>query len=268
MTVSQNSKQYKLNNPYKKMKKRQIILIAFFVFITLLSFSVFSQIFVRPHNIQRYNLGDRINCCVQGIFGAPDSQCFIAESIEACREQGGAVQQCGVFDGNAQQQEFNVKNVTQYPRNFSDVDIETDPVLANLTEAIRSLGIYNRRYNVTTYNCVNFSSDLEIGLTALGFNATVTMISWGHALTDVHIGTFTIFIEPQTNASRRYNNDSTYTYLIPYGSLDYDRRNDSLIGVFINPPYDGFVNATEGRYEIDIYDSLAEAVRRGFRHRP
>ncbi len=180
---------------------------------------------------------------------------------------GGAVQQCGVFDGVQQQNTFSIVNVTQYPRNLSGVDIESDPILANLTETIRRLGIYHRQYNKTTYNCVNFSSDLEKGLTSAGFNATITFISWGHAVTDVHIGNYTIFVEPQTNASRNYNG-SVYTYWIPYVSLDYERRNDSLIGVFIDPIYDKTLNATEGKHEIDIYDSLAEAIRKGFKHFP
>ena len=253
------------------MKIRPLIAFIFSLTIFIfLIFPVFSQYFVQPKYVDRiefHNPG-RVECCTQGILGAPDSKCFLTKSVESCRRLGGAVQQCGIFDGVQQQNAFNIVNVTQYPRNFSGTDIETDPILANLTEAIRRIGVYNNKYNVTTYNCVNFSSDLEKNLTLLGFNATVTFISWGHAVTDVHFGGVTVFVEPQINASRKYNNDSTYTYLIPYGSLDYEMRNDSLIGALINPLYDGFVNKTEGRYEIDIYDSLEEAIRRGFRHRP
>ena len=203
------------------------------------------------------------HCCTQGFLGAPDSKCFLSTSIESCRDMGGAVQECGTFTSPQQAPSYNIKNVTQYPPNWSNVNIEEDPILANLTEAIRQAGIFKNKYNVSTYNCVNFSSDLEIALTALGFNATVTIISWGHAVTDVHIGPYTIFIEPQINASI-VGDPQNYTYLIPYGSLDYERQNDSKIGVLVAPnPYPNKTIKTENGYMISIYDNWTQAQAAG-----
>ncbi len=200
-----------------------------------------------------------VQCCTQGFLGAPHSQCFFSDSIESCRQIGGAVQGCGVH-GIQAAPTYDIKNITQY---YNATDIENDAILANLTEAIRRAGVFNGKYNKTSYNCVNFSSDLERNLTAMGFDATVTILSWGHAVTDVHIGPYTIFVEPQVNASIR-GTPENYTYTVPYGSLDYERRNDSTIGVLIAPnPYPNKTIKTEGNVMISIYDNMSQAISSG-----
>jgi hypothetical protein len=141
-----------------------------------------------------------IFCCLSGLMGG---ECFQAESIEGCRIDGGAVMNCLPDEVEGDVPVSVLGNYTSVPVNANDVNI-TD-LIRNVTET----GINNTRYVNGSYECADFSGDLEGNLTARGYNATFTAF-WcyggagnpaptAHAVVDVHLDDGrTVWIEPQT----------------------------------------------------------------------
>ena len=141
---------------------------------------------------------EQILCCNGGLLEG----CSFTETIEQCREHGGAVMDCGLPE------QPKGDPVPSELRNFTTVTANaTDSALTNLTRAVVSTGVNNSAYNSSSYDCRSFGHSLERNLTTLGYNATWTAY-WcyggpqvvAHAVTDVHLADGrTVFIEPQTN---------------------------------------------------------------------
>ena len=125
--------------------------------------------------------------------------------------------------------------------------------LEKLKKAVAETGIPDNVYVKDTYDCDDFAGDLEIKLTALGYDATFT-VYWckekngtytAHALTDVHAldGTV-VWIEPQTGkvADLDFDGDGTVETSTTHGS---HRK------------------ATDGNCRIEFYDSRAAAETAG-----
>ena len=137
-------------------------------------------------------------CCFNQ-FGR--EQCSMMGIVQ-CRDNGGAVVECIPPKHGGRAKLGDV-------RNFSLVNTTSQgDWLSNLTRAVNDSGIARGNYTPRTYDCDDFSDDLERNLTSVGYNATFTAF-WcydaagrttrAHAVTDVHApdGSL-VFIEPQT----------------------------------------------------------------------
>jgi hypothetical protein len=110
----------------------------------------------------------------------------------------------------------------------------TAPVPKSVLDAAGSTGIDKKKYT-DTYQCVDFANALEIAMTDMGYHGTCTIIrkkdgSGAHAVTDIHAGELTYWIEPQSGKEI---------------GLDYDG--------------DGKVSEDEGNYTVKVYENCKEA---------
>jgi hypothetical protein len=143
---------------------------------------------------------DGVFCCTEGLLGG---NCFFADDIRSCREQGGAVMNCLPPEEQDDAPVEVLGNFTSVPVNANDVNVSD--LLNNVTET----GINNTAYVPGIYECADFAQDLETNLTARGYDATFTAF-WcyggvgnpaptAHAVVDVHLDDGrTVWIEPQT----------------------------------------------------------------------
>ncbi len=191
---------------------------------------------------------DQFLCCDgEGLVGG---NCF-NDTINGCREKGGAVMDCLSKEGEPDVAVGELRNFTRTRANASDL------ALVNLSRDVISTGVNNTIYQAG-YNCVNFTGDLERNLTALGYNATFTSY-WcyggvgnpapvAHAVADVHLPDGrTVFIEPQTNM---------------IVNLDFD--GDGVVEVN-NNAYTAGANTgqTDDNCKISVFDNQAAAQAAG-----
>ncbi len=194
---------------------------------------------------------DNIYTCCFNDFGNNDTENCQQMVTSACEDSGGYVSEC-------LPQKVNVErlppaaNVTYAPVNRTLLN----SYLQNLTMAVNATGIHTRRWNVTSYNCQNFSDDLERNLTSVGYNSTWTSY-WcyhangtprtAHAVVDIHPPSGGIvFVEPQSG--RIINNDLDFDGdgMIEYRTHHENNRVD-----------------TDDRCEIEVYDNRATAQAAG-----
>ena len=110
---------------------------------------------------------------------------------------------------------------------------------------IRGLGIHNRDYDAEDYDCDDFASDLEKALDDLFADlGTFTYIAcdrdgdgtyeWAHAVTDVHIGGFIFWVEPQTGqiTDLDYDRDGNVEYVTDFSSWPTATDGACFIAVF------------------------------------
>ena len=192
---------------------------------------------------------DQFLCCDgEGLVGG---NCF-NDTIDGCREKGGAVMDCLPKEGKPDVPISELKNFTRVRYNASD------SAIVNLTRDVNATGVNNTIYQAGVYNCANFTGDLERNLTALGYNATFTGY-WcyggvgnpapaAHAVVDVHLPDGrTVFIEPQTNM---------------IVNLDFD--GDGTVEVN-NNAYTAGANTgqTDDNCKISVFDNQAAAQAAG-----
>ena len=151
-----------------------------------------------------------------------------------------------------------LSNLISAPVNiFEDLDMdivaEYDIRLFNTTsvEGLRDFlghsSIDQREYNRSTYNCVNFSSDLISELELYGFNASNTRMhkEYGTKITDdmhmivaIKLSDKIVFVEPQTDTILTYNgleqhySDNGFTDIVIY----------DLFGMSTIISFDGYIS--------------------------
>ena len=191
-------------------------------------------------------------CCLYGVDGASDSTCYYASSVDSCRSQSGAVQNCIPYEI------MDSPPSVAVPQNLTPTNTAANQeFINNLTNAINNASVHSNKYNATTYDCDDFANDLERNLTARGFNATYTYIikynldntsRSSHAVTDVHASDGSIiFIEPQTGQI-----------------INLDIDGDGKIEARVNPnPYEHGYLPTDDNAKITIYPDRASSAAAG-----
>ena len=183
-----------------------------------------------------------------------DGESFFKDTVNGCRAQGGAVQECIP--------PVEMPLTTKPPRamqNYSaGINLSANGGwLVNLTRDVNRTGVANNTYNATSFDCDDFADGLEKKLTAMGYDATFTYMNcwdginasslWAHAITDVHAPNGDIvFIEPQNEQ------------ITPM-----DKDGDGVVEVRRNEPQDGKYYETDNHCMIDVYDSKEVAEANG-----
>ena len=185
------------------------------------------------------NVGSQhLTCCTE-------EGCFPTNSIDNCRQFGGAVQEC--VPEKPVEKLAPGANVTLQPGN------RTSEFARNLTRDANATGIPRLPYVNRTHDCDDFADEMERNLTAMGYNATFT-VYWcydgtgrtttAHCVTDVHGSDGMYFVEPQTG--RIVN-------------LDFD--GDGVVGA--RNHHENNRRDTDDSCEIEIYDNAAAATAAG-----
>lgn len=183
-----------------------------------------------------------------------DGESFFKDTVNGCRAQGGAVQECIP--------PVEMPLTTKPPRamqNYSpSINLRVNwEWLNNLTRDVNRTGVANNTYNATSFDCDDFADGLEKKLTAMGYDATFTYMNcwdginasslWAHAITDVHAPNGdVVFIEPQNER------------ITPM-----DKDGDGVVEVRRNEPQDGKYHETDNHCMIDVYDSKEVAEANG-----
>jgi hypothetical protein len=188
---------------------------------------------------------NEVLCCDPNTAGGVDCQ-MISGGPTSCYDDGGFVSACipDIFNTEAPSD----------PVNFSVVNYSAynQTILNNITSVWTAYNTTVPKYNASTFDCDDFADTFEKNLTAAGYNATYTLI-WKynatggllscHALTDIHIGTDTLFIEPQTGKFVNMDCDGDGTVETTNGDYVY-----------------GSGGVTDDNCKIGVYDNIEDAT--------
>lgn len=236
--------------------RKRLLSVLLFIFFSGVIFSVniSSQVVIPPlGSMSCPGMGDigTISCCTKGVEGAPDAECFMTPSIEACEAANGAIQNCVPSEAQEIPTSEIVASLT--PLN----DTANKSVNRIILKDVADSGVAKKKYTTNTYDCDDFAKDLELYLQGLGYDATFTHIvkynitgkqTSAHAVTDIHLPNgWIVFIEPQTGK------------LI---NLDFD--GDGVVELYSHPSNHPMgYHPTDDNVKITIYDSADAAESAG-----
>lgn len=120
----------------------------------------------------------------------------------------------------------------------------------DVRDVIEEAGVHNNTYVDKTYDCDNFSNDLEVALEDAGYDGTYTEVcltrsdgsEYWHAVTDVHIEEDTYWIEPQTGKPVKLDQNGD-------GQVSTSTSGDPCTG-----------RSEGGRVNVRVWDSLGDRI--------